>query len=297
MAASLLSLQCYGQPPVDSLTVTFTGDVLLVRGVRDRISHLGPDILFSPSIDSLFSASDFVVGNLVCPATTIHLPNFKKYIFRAEPEWLECLRRHGFTHLNLANNHSIDQGRKGLMDTRNNISAAGIIPFGADTTMAAASQPLLLTDFPRPVFVLPSLRVALENFPYLPSSPSPSQEPFDSLIQRVAGLRFLHPQSVIIVTLHWGAEHTLRPAPQQRIQAHALIDAGADILICHHTHTLQSIERYEDRYIYYSIGNFIFDQKRDINSRAAAVQLVITTDTLQVRTIPIRIEDCTPVIP
>ena len=292
MAATLLSLPSYGQ--IDTLTITFTGDVLLDRGVRLRIEHTGIEALFSSSIDSLFQVSDLVVGNLECPATRIQQPNFKKFIFRAEPEWLDCLKQHGFTHLNLANNHTIDQGRKGLMDTRDNIIAAGMTPFGADTTMKAASQPLLLAIKPRPVYILASLRVALENFPYLPLKPCPSQEPMDSLVQRIIDLRSKQPSAVIIVSLHWGGEHTLKPAYQQRMQAHQLIDAGADILICHHTHTLQTIERYQGHYIYYSIGNFIFDQERDINSKAAVVQLTVTSDSLDVHTHNIQIRKCTP---
>ncbi len=292
MAALLPSLPLYAQS--DAVTITFTGDVLLDRGVRQRIERSGPDALFSPSIDSLFSTSTYVVGNLECPATLVRQPNYKWYIFRGEPQWLDCLHRHGFTHLNLANNHSIDQGRKGLLDTRKNIIRAGMTPFGADSTMAAAAQPLLLTTMPRPVYILASLRLTLENFPYLPFSPSPSQESMDSLILRVADLRQQHPDAVIVVSLHWGGEHTLRPVSQQRMQAHQLIDAGADILVCHHPHTLQTIELYHGHYIYYSIGNFIFDQTRDINSKAAVVQLTVTSDTIDVRTHHIQIHECTP---
>ena len=282
--------------PSSSLTITLTGDVLLDRGVRERIEHLGADALFSPSIDSLFAASNLVVGNLECPATRILQPNYKLYIFRGEPEWLSVLRRHGFTHFNLANNHSIDQGREGLMDTRRNLLAAQLTPFGADSTMSAAAQPLMLADTPRPVYILASLRLSLENFHYLPQKPSPSQEPFDTLLHRVGNLRSSHPDAVIIVSLHWGGELMLQPMPQQREEAHHLIDAGADLLVCHHPHTLQSIENYNGHYIYYSIGNFIFDQKRDINRRAAAVKLTVTTDSLHVQTIPISINNCVPSI-
>lgn len=98
-----------------------TGDILLDRGVRKVVEKQGVDQLFSAAIDSVLQASDVVVGNLECPATKIKAPVFKKYIFRAEPEWLATMQRHGFTHLNLANNHSIDQGREGLLDTYQNI--------------------------------------------------------------------------------------------------------------------------------------------------------------------------------
>ena len=100
---------------VSSFVITLTGDILLDRGVRQVVEQKGIDQLFSAEIDSVFRTSDAVVGNLECPATKIHAPVFKQYIFRAEPEWLNDLKRHGVTHLNLANNHSIDQGRKGLI--------------------------------------------------------------------------------------------------------------------------------------------------------------------------------------
>ena len=81
---------------------------------------------------------------------------------------------------------------------------------------------------------------------------------------------------------------------QQRVLAHRLIDAGADLLIGHHTHTLQTIENYRGRSIYYSLGNFIFDQKKPINSRAAIVSVDITADSLHVRTHHIMIRRCAP---
>ena len=97
------------------LTATLTGDILLDRGVRKVVEKKGIDQLFSAGIDSVLQASDVVVGNLECPATKVKAPVYKQYIFRAEPEWLTALQQHGFTHLNLANNHSIDQGREGFL--------------------------------------------------------------------------------------------------------------------------------------------------------------------------------------
>ena len=77
-----------------------------------------------------------------------------------------------------------------------------------------------------------------------------------------------------------------------------LIRAGADILICHHTHTLQTIEDFQGHRIYYSIGNFIFDPKKELNSKACIVRLKIKkgTDGLQVETIPVEIRHCVPYI-
>ena len=290
----LLSVSAFG---ADTLSVVLTGDILLDRGVRKAIEQHGVDHLFSDGVDSVFHAAQVVVGNLECPATEIESPVMKRFIFRAEPVWLEALQRHGITHLNLANNHSIDQGREGLIDTYQNILAAGMTPLGAGENMQQAAAPVLLASAPRKVWLVPSLRLALENYAYLPDKPCVSQEPMDSLLQRVFRLRQADSTAVIIVSLHWGGEHTLEPVPRQRHDAHMLIRAGADVLICHHTHTLQTIEDYHGHKIYYSIGNFIFDPSKPLNAKACIVRLTITNekDGLQVETIPINIQRCVPV--
>ena len=291
-----LAIACWSPLSGDTLRIVMTGDVLLDRGVRRAIERHGADRLFSAGVDSVLGRAQVAVGNLECPATTIKAPVQKLYIFRAEPEWLDVLRRHGFTHLNLANNHSIDQGRRGLMDTRRNITAAGMTPVGADSCMEAAAQPVLLARQPRRVWLMASLRLSLENYAYLTDRPCVSQEPMDSLVGRVRRLRRADPEAVVIVSLHWGGEHTLRPVPRQRMEARRLIDAGADVLVCHHTHTLQTIEDYHGKKIYYSIGNFIFDQQKPLNSRACMVGLTVTADSLGVETIPIEIRQCVPQI-
>ena len=278
----------------DTLSIVFTGDILLDRGVRRVINQHGVGHLFSDGVDSVFRSAQLVVGNLECPATKIDAPVFKRFIFRGEPEWLDTLRQHGITHLNLANNHSIDQGREGLLDTRRNIIEAGMTPMGAGENMQEASEPVLLASEPRNVWFLPSLRLALENYAYLPDKPCVSQEPMDSLIRRVYRLREADSTAVIIVSLHWGGEHTLKPVPRQRLEAHQLILAGADALICHHTHTLQTIETFMGKPIYYSIGNFIFDPTKPLNAKACIVRLEVTPDSVQAETIPVEIRNCTP---
>ena len=181
---------------VSSFVVTLTGDILLDRGVRQVVEQKGIDHLFSAGIDSLFQHSDAVVGNLECPATKIHAPVFKQYIFRAEPEWLNDLKRHGLTHLNLANNHSIDQGRKGLIDTKQNILQAGLIPIGAGQNQEEAAKPILLTEKPRKVWLIASLQLALENFPRLPDQPCVNQQSIDMLCQRIALMKQEDPPAI-----------------------------------------------------------------------------------------------------
>ncbi len=273
---------------MDTLTVIFTGDILLDRGVRKHIEWGGTGRLFSKGVDSVLRSSDIVVGNLECPATEIVAPVYKRFIFRAEPKWLQLLRQHGFTHLNLANNHSIDQGRRGLMDTWRNIVREGMVPIGAGKNMREASQPVCIAMKPRKIYVLASLRLPLENYAYLPDRPCVSQENIDTLLSRIVGLKKQEPDCYIIVSLHWGIEHTTSPTLQQKIDARRIIDAGADCMICHHTHTLQTIEIYKNHAIYYSIGNFIFDQNKPLNVAACMVKLKISKHSAQLETIPVK---------
>ena len=167
-AAEVSSLLTPHSTLPEETTILLTGDILLDRGVRQVIEQHGVGHLFSDGIDSVFQSAQVVVGNLECPATKIKSPVFKRFIFRGEPEWLDTLRQHGITHLNLANNHSIDQGREGLIDTRNNILASGMVPIGAGENMQEAAEPVLLASEPSKVWLVPSLRLALENDAYLP---------------------------------------------------------------------------------------------------------------------------------
>ena len=292
LAVSIVVSVCHA----DTLNVVFTGDILLDRGVRRVINQHGVDHLFTEGVDSVFRSAQVVVGNLECPATKIQSPVQKLYIFRGEPEWVETLKKHGITHLNLANNHSIDQGREGLMDTRQNIIDAGMTPIGAGANMTEAAEPILLSKTPRNVWLVPSLRLALENYAYLPDKPCVSQEPMDSLLNRVHRLRKADSTAVIIVSLHWGGEHTMHPVNSQRWDARQIIRAGADVLVCHHTHTLQDVEDINGHSVFYSIGNFIFDQSKPENTKACIVRLKITGKTVTTEAIPIEIKNCVPQI-
>ena len=160
--------------------------------------------------------------------------------------------------------------------------------------MGLQRQGLQNVGLPFRVYLLASNRLPLESFSYLPDRESVSQEPFDSLLNRVKTIKMADSTAVVIVNLHWGAEHTLRPLPQQRLEAHALIDAGADVIIGHHTHTLQTTETYRGKPIFYGIGNFIFDQQKALNSRACIVRLRITAEKTVADAIPVRIDHCAP---
>ena len=299
--AMLFSMPSVGRTPIgeaagegDTLRIAFVGDVLLDRGVRKVVERHGPDILFAKEIDSVFGYCNRVVANLECPVTHLRAPVNKRFIFRGEPEWLEALCRHGITHLNMANNHTMDQGRNGLLDTRHNVIRYGMTPFGMDTTADAACLPLLLADQPRAVWVFTSSQVMSENWAYLPDRPSVCECTIDTLVSRVAEMRRRDTSALIIVMLHWGVEHDTLPTIRQRISAHRLIASGADCIVGHHTHTVQTVEWIMERPVCYGIGNFIFDPLRPINASALIFRADVTQDTAIFHLLPVRIDTCTP---
>jgi poly-gamma-glutamate capsule biosynthesis protein CapA/YwtB (metallophosphatase superfamily) len=274
--------------------IVFVGDLLLDRGVRERIEHLGIESLFHRTVDSVFSSYDIVVANLECPATKIEEPISKKYIFIAEPEWLNVLKKHGITHLNLANNHSMDQGRDGLVDTKENISESGMIPLGYGKNIRQACKEELIETEPRNIYVVSSSRIPSENWTYLEDSPCICEESIDNIAKRVNNLRKQEPECVIIIQLHWGAEHTFFPLTSQKQDAYKLIDSGADCIIGHHSHTVQLVETYKERPIYYGIGNYIFDQSKAINSRGIMVLMEIEKSKIKFDTMSFQIKKCIP---
>lgn len=278
----------------DTLTVLFTGDIMLGRDVGRLVRHAGPDRLFSPSVDSLFATAGVVVANLECPVTSVGAPLNKRFVFRGDTAVLPVMRRHGITHLNLANNHSIDHGREGLADTYHNIKKAGMVPVGCGADGQEACRAVLVATVPRPVYVLASLRVMSENYVYMPDRPCVCEAPVDRLCDSVRAIRRRSPRACVIVCLHWGVEHTLHPAPWQRHEARMLVDAGADAVVGHHPHTVQDVELYRGRPVFYSLGNFIFDLDRPLNSRAIVARLTVTADTLAAGCIPVEIRKCVP---
>ena len=148
LAASLLFVSCSlsNEQEVsseDELTLIFTGDVLLDRGVRPYAEREGVKALFA-GVDSVFRKADAVVINLECPLTEVVSPVNKHFVFRGEPQWAKGLREAGITHAAMANNHTYDQGRQGLLATYNHLKAVGIEPLGFGYSKDERIQPAII---------------------------------------------------------------------------------------------------------------------------------------------------------
>jgi poly-gamma-glutamate capsule biosynthesis protein CapA/YwtB (metallophosphatase superfamily) len=294
LVLSFALISCSYSSNDDQLEIIFVGDVLLDRGVRERIEKMGVESIWDDQIKARFQSANYVVANLECPVTKIVQPINKKFIFRGEPEWLASIQGAGITHLNLANNHSMDQGRVGLIDTDKMVRKYGMKAVGFGENFEKACAPLLLCNSDAPIYLLSSVQVPSENWVFLPNEPCVCEATSNELIEIIKGIKTQEPKAKVLVQLHWGAEHTSEPRIFQIKAAHELVDAGADAIIGHHSHTIQTMEYYKGVPIFYSLGNFIFDQSNLINSKGLMVTFRWNNEKLEVKTDTVYIDKCRP---
>jgi len=271
----------------ENLTITFAGDLMLDRGTRKVIEAKGSDFLFE-NVNDVITSSDYVVANLECVVCdSMLIPINKKYTFRSNREWLLSLYNHNITHLTLANNHILDFGKEGIRQTIFNLDKIGIKPIGYCSNSNTICQPVLIEKNGNNMAVYSScfLKQSISDFSFDNAS---------ILSEKIKTFKGLHPSTLIIVCLHWGIEKEMKPTSIQMEQAHLLINSGADIIIGHHPHVVQSIETYHGKYIFYSIGNFIFDNN---HSQGILTNLTLTKGRIdKVKIIPIKIEKSKPEI-
>ncbi|WP_185816910.1 CapA family protein [Hymenobacter metallilatus] len=242
------------QAPPKPLRISVVGDVLLDRGVPPALAR--DSAALRRTTRRLWAGSRYVLGNLECPLTTARQPAAKAFVFRAAPRYAPWLRQLGFTHLSLANNHTLDQHLPGLRETAATLAAAKLGALGYTANAQAGCQPTLLgPDSSVAVFAYSDLHQRLAGESCL------CGRDFVALCERVAAYKTLFPGRAVLVYLHWGTEYAEQPGPAQRTQARTLIDCGAAAVVGAHPHVVQTMEFYRGSPILYSLGNFLFDQQ------------------------------------
>jgi len=245
------------------------GDMQLGQGVGPRIKQNGSPWLFE-KVMPIISQADLLFGNLECPLSTHDEPAQKRYVFRGDPALAHELKSHGFDALSVANNHAYDHGKTALGDTLRNLKAAGITSVGGGFGNDEPYKPKIVE--------VNNMKIAFlgaQNIGWYGTSdgvPGIAMINEKRLIEEIKNIR--NKSDFIIVSLHWGIEYTDNPLDTQKELAHKLMDNGADIIIGHHPHVLQGIERYKNGYIAYSLGNFIFNNDDDLACRT----IILTFD-------------------
>ena len=249
-----------------AITVKAVGDVMLSRKVGRLMNEDGVDYPVKKVADYLADA-DFTFGNLESPISGkgTKLPG-KGIWFRAEPYTVEALQIAGFDLVCLANNHMMDYDEPALLETGEILDKAGILHIGSGANKEEAAK-IEITEVKgvKIAWIAYSEMADLFfSFEYPRRLRAEQDKPginsynIDNICADIESVR--DKADIVIVTLHWGLEYQDYPQDYQTAHAHKMIDSGADLIIGHHPHCIQGMEAYKNGLIFYSLGNFIFDQ-------------------------------------
>ena len=250
-------------PENKKVKIILVGDIMLDRGVEYMIKTEGKRDYKFPflKIAPYLQKADIVFGNLEGPITSDGQKIGSKYSFQDNPKCIEGLKYANFNVLSLANNHILDYGQQGLIDTINILKNNEILYIGAGLNLKDA--------FSLKVKEINGVKIGFLAFTefgsqyWWPKENSPGVAYLPEKNFRYAKEEIEKAKKsvdILMVSLHAGEEYKKEPTDFQRKFAKMAIEAGADIVVGHHSHVIQPIEQYKNGWIAYSLGNFIFDQ-------------------------------------
>lgn len=264
-----------------SITVSMVGDCTLGTDVNfdqstsfDAFYQMKNDPgYFFQNVKDIFTADDLTVANMEGTLTTSNDRQQKTFAFKGNPSYTEILTQGGVEATNLANNHSHDYGDQSYEDTIQYLEADGITTFGYDRTA---------------VMDVKGIKVGLIGIYELKDGLGRQQQVIDTIREvKDQGAQ------VIIVSFHWGTEKSNISDDIQKTLAHLAIDQGADLVVGHHPHVLQGIEKYQGKNIVYSLGNFCFGGNKNPSDK----DTMIFQQTFTVENGELVEDDVTNIIP
>lgn len=274
------------EPPKE-VSLIAVGDIMLSRTVDDKIKkYQDYKYPFLKTAD-LSAAADLTFGNLETPVTPGRRIDAYEMVFRSDPEVVEGLNYAGFDVLSLANNHIMNFGTAGLQDTLKYLDEAGIGHTGAGNNKAEARVPVIKEA--------QGVKFAFLAYSYASAASDAGAGTAPMNIEEMQeDVKTAKEQAdFVIVSMHAGAEYVFTPNAQQTSFARSAVDAGAILVIGHHPHVVETMEKYQDGYIFYSLGNFVFDQMWSQETKEGLVAEIIFDQggILDFRFYPVVIED------
>lgn len=259
-----------------NIKILFVGDIMLDRGVSWYADKNGKDRIFS-GVKNLFSNYDIVVGNLEGTITnneSVARKNNKILRFTFDTDYSGVLKDAGFDILNLANNHALDFGIDGYSQTIENLNSVGIKSFGSPRNDSNLS--VLVNKNGKDLCF-----VGYHDLFTFNESP---------VISEIKALN--DKCDFLTVFTHWGDEYKTKSNSRQQKLAYEFIDSGADLIIGTHPHVVQEIEEYKGKRIFYSLGNFVFDQDFSVNTKNGnAIGVDISDADIKYEVVPISIDE------
>jgi gamma-polyglutamate biosynthesis protein CapA len=275
--------------PIQSVRLLFGGDLMFDRHIRGWIEREGAAYVLAP-LEPTFQKYDAVIANLEGPVTTFPsrsvgsaVGSTNNFIFTFSPNIVPMLKKNKFEMVSLGNNHITNFGQEGVIQTKKFLSEGGIGYFGNTGYEATPEERTLYSDIGGYQIAF----IGLNQF---------VADGFAEGLADVKAAKQSQAADLIIVMPHWGNEYWPESGPVIENQAHQLIEAGADLIIGAHPHVTQQVEEYQGKRIYYSLGNFVFDQYFQPEVMAGLlVGVTISTDEngeilLNFEELPIRID-------
>lgn len=286
----LLLAATLGMPSIavaDKVVINAVGDIMLAGRGSAVLERLGYDHPFAAT-SSVLKTGDLAVGNLETPIA-IGGNEFRKkrFRFKASPKAAVALKRAGFSVLTMANNHMLDYGESGLLETINHLDIHGIKHSGAGKSLAEARREAIVSCNGSTVaFLSYSLTYPEEFFARSRRAGTAPGYPFffEKDISRAKAAA-----DYVVVSFHWGKEGASTPQRYQIITARKAVDAGADLVIGHHPHVLQGIESYKNALIFYSLGNFAFGSLSRNSDRSIIARITLDNGIREAELIPINV--------
>jgi poly-gamma-glutamate capsule biosynthesis protein CapA/YwtB (metallophosphatase superfamily) len=270
---NIASLPEKNEKPVKFL---FLGDLMFDRHIRDTSAKKGNDFIFE-KVKNLLADDDLAIANLEGPITGSNslsigtLPGEKHHlIFTFEKSLAKTLFESNIKLVNIGNNHILNFGQDGLAETKANLSSANINYFGDNITYIANVN---------------NYKVGFVNYNQFASG---SRE---RTLENIGNLK--KQADLVIVYTHWGTEYKPDAADNIKNLGHSFIDSGADLVIGSHPHVIEPVENYNGHRIYYSLGNFIFDQYFSPETKKGlAIEVTITPDKkMEYKDIPLILDN------
>lgn len=235
----------------DPVVMLFTGDMMLGRYIATLRGRNGGDFPFThmPEVlaagyNTFGETLDLVIGNLEGPIVETQVA-YGDMVFRFAPETAALLKKVGFTTVSLANNHTFNQKRAGFTETRDWLTKAGVDSFGQPDTIDA--------EWSTKIYEIDGIKIGFLGLNDVDFKLS-HEYTFSKIAELDKQVDFL------VIGIHWGAEYKPTASEYMTTLAHGFVDNGADMIWGHHPHVIENWEVYNGAPIYYSLGNFVFDQ-------------------------------------
>lgn len=266
-------------------TVLIGGDVCPTTRNSAFFSRGDHGAIFTDLLD-VFMDVDACIVNLECPIIGTPAPIRKSGWTLSAPSGTPLLmKRSGISAVNLANNHILDHGTEGAINTFNELTESGIAWFGAGIDLKSASR-ILIKEVGRERVGF--LGMAEREF-CIASEDSPGAAPV-SAVDFVRAIKSREAEyDHLVVLLHAGKEHVPYPSPRLQELCRFMVEQGASAVICQHSHCSGWYEEYENGLIVYGQGNLVFDQwpsKRQSFYEGYLVKLIFNDTRLTYELIP-----------